>query len=203
MLRLCSLFLIAVASPMCSAGEFNPTLNIGDAGPGWSKLPGVDGKEHSLADLKEKQAVVVVFTCNSCPYAVDYEDRLVAFAKKYAGAGGKVALVAIGVNAVDEDRLPAMKVRAEAKSFNFPYLYDATQKIALDYGASVTPEFFVLNQERKVVYMGAMDDNTDATKAKVNYVEAAVDAVLNGKSPEVKETNGIGCQVRWEKRRKK
>ena len=204
MLRFLSVLILvlAVASPI-QAGEYNEKLNIGDPAPAWIKLPGVDGKEHSLADLKDKQAIVVVFTCNSCPYAVDYEDRVITFAKKYAGPDSKVALVALGVNAFDADRLPAMKARAEAKSFNFPYLFDETQKIAVDYGARVTPEFFVLNRERKVVYMGAMDDNTDAAKAKINYVEAAVEAVLQGKSPEVKETNGIGCQVRWERRKKK
>jgi peroxiredoxin len=205
MYRCCWLvsFALLAGSSMSRAGEYNSVLNIGDSAPAWTNLPGVDGKEHSLSDLKDKQAVVVVFTCNSCPYAVDYQDRLMAFARKYATPEGKVALVAINVNAVEADRLPAMKKRAEEKSFNFPYLFDESQKIAQDYGARVTPEFFVLNQERKIVYMGAMDDNSDASKAKVNYVDAAVEAALSGKTPQVKETIGIGCQVRWERRKKK
>ncbi len=185
------------------AGEYNPVLSIGDAAPAWSALPGVDGKEHSLADLKGKEAVVIVFTCNSCPYAVDYEERLIAFSKKHCGPQGKVALVAVNVNTVEEDRLPAMKTRAAQRNFNFPYLFDESQKIARDYGATFTPEFFVLSQQRKIAYMGAMDDNTDAAKAKIHYVEAAVEAVLAGKSPEVKETVAVGCQVRYQRERKK
>jgi peroxiredoxin len=185
------------------AGEYNPVLSIGDAAPAWTGLPGVDGKDHALADLKGKDAVLVVFTCNSCPYAVDYEDRLIAFSKKHCGPQGKVALVAINVNTVEEDRLPAMKARAAKKSFDFPYLFDESQKIARDYGATFTPEFFVLNQQRKIAYMGSMDDNTDAAKAKTNYVEAAVEAVLAGNSPEVKETVARGCLVRYQRERKK
>jgi peroxiredoxin len=185
------------------AGEYNPVLSIGNAAPAWSGLPGVDDKQHALADLKAQDAVVVAFTCNSCPYAVDYEDRLIAFAKEHCGPEGRVALVAINVNLVEEDRLPAMKERAGNKGFGFPYLFDETQKIANAYGATFTPEFFVLDRDRKIVYMGAMDDNTDAAKAKVNYVEAAVEAVAAGKAPEVKETVGRGCLVRYERRRKK
>ena len=89
------------------SGEFNKTVSIGDAAPAWSNLPGVDGKKHSLADLKDKDVVVVAITCNHCPVATRYEDRLIAFAKKYADK--KVALVAINVNTEDEDKLPAMK----------------------------------------------------------------------------------------------
>jgi peroxiredoxin len=194
---------VLLAASFATAGEFNPVLNIGSPGPGWTNLPGADGKQHSLADLKDKQAVVVVFTCNSCPYANDYEERQIAFAKKHCGPDGKVALVAINVNLVDEDRLPAMKERAQKKSYNFPYLFDETQKIANEYGATFTPEFFVLDQQRRVVYMGAMDDNTDASKAKVSYVEAAVEAILAGTKPEVKETVARGCLVRYDRRRKK
>jgi peroxiredoxin len=195
--------LCVLLSSTLLAGEYNPVLNIGDAAPAWTGLPGVDDKQHSLADLKDKQAVVVVFTCNSCPYAVDYEDRLIAFSKKHCGPQSKVALVAINVNTVPDDRLPAMKVRAEKKRFDFPYLFDESQKIARDYGATFTPEFFVLDQQRKIAYMGAMDDNTDPAKAKVSYVEAAVEAVLTGKSPEVKETVARGCLVRYERQRRK
>jgi peroxiredoxin len=201
--RFASLVCLALLTSTAAAGEFNPILSIGDAGPAWSGLPGVDGKQHAMAELKAKDAVVVAFTCNSCPYAVDYEDRMIAFARKHCGPESKVALVAINVNLVEEDRLPAMKERAARKGFDFPYLFDETQKIAKDYGATFTPEFFVLGRDRKIVYMGAMDDHTDAAKAKVNYVEAAVEAVLSGKAPEVKETVGRGCLVRYERQRRK
>lgn len=185
------------------SGEYNPVLSIGDKAPDWKELPGVDGEKHSLSDLKNKDVVVLAFLCNSCPYAVDYEDRLIAFAKKHSSKDSKVALVAVNVNKVDEDLPPRMKEKAEAKGFKFPYLFDETQKIAKDYGAGFTPEFFVLNKDRKVVYMGAMDDSPNADKVKLRYVEEAVAAALVGKLPEVKETVPIGCRIRIERTRRR
>src|SRR5205085_8393876 len=117
----------------------------------------IEGKKHALADLTDKDVVVVVFTCNSCPVAEGYEERIIAFDKKYCGPNGKVALVAINVNVIAEDRLPRMQERAKEKGFRFPYLHDATQKIAKDNGAVYTPEFFVLDKQRKIAFMGAMD----------------------------------------------
>jgi peroxiredoxin len=185
------------------AGEFNSKLSPGDAAPAWTDLPGVDGKNHSLADLKDKDVVVVVFTCNSCPIAEDYEDRILAFAKKYtANPKSKVALVAINVNTIEEDRLPKMKEKAKDKGFTFPYLYDESQKIAKDFGAEYTPEFFVLNKDRKIVYMGAMDDKTKADQAKVNYLEPAVEAALKGEKPEKAETLARGCRIRFARPKK-
>jgi peroxiredoxin len=197
------LALIAYASSSAAAGEYNPVLSVGDPAPVWKDLPGIDGKKHSLADLKEKQAVVVVFTCNSCPYAVDYEDRIIAFARRHGGPESKVALVAINVNKIEEDSLPKMQERAKLKGFNFPYLYDDTQKIAKDFGATFTPEFFVLDKDRKVVYMGAMDDKTDPAQAKVNYVQEAVDAALAGAKPATGETVARGCTIRYARERRK
>ena len=186
-----------------AAGEYNPVLSVGDAAPVWKELPGTDGKKHSLADLKDKQIVVVVFTCNSCPYAVDYEDRLIAFAKRHSAANKPVALVAINVNKIAEDSLPKMQERALQKGFNFPYLYDDTQKIARDFGAAFTPEFFVLGKDRKIVYMGAMDDKTDPAQVKVNYVEEAVGTALAGGKPAVSETPARGCTIRFSRERRK
>lgn len=177
------------------AGEFNKKLSIGDAAPTWSDLPGVDGKTHALDDLKDKDVVVVVFTCNHCPVAMAYEDRIIAFTKKYAGKDSKLAVVAICANDLDEDRLPKMKERAESKGFNFPYLYDESQKAGRAFGATVTPEFFVLNKERKVVYMGAMDDAM--YDPKVSYLEKAVTATLKGEKPEKAETRARGCSVKY------
>ncbi|MCG8649137.1 MAG: thioredoxin family protein, partial [Pirellulales bacterium] len=139
-------------------------------------------------------------TCNSCPYAVDVEDRLIALEKDYASRG--VALVAINVNKVKKDLLPAMKETAEDKGFKFPYLFDESQQIAKDYGAKYTPEFFVLNQQRKVVYMGSLDDSPDGKNVAKRYVRAAVDAVLSGEQPAVSETVPIGCRVRFERQRR-
>jgi peroxiredoxin len=193
-----------VCADAAIAGKYNEVLSLGDAAPAWTDLPGVDDQKHSLTDLREKAIVVVVFTCNSCPCAVDYEERLLAFCKKYAGAGGKVGVVAINVNTIDADKLPAMKKRAELKKFPFPYLYDESQKIAKAYGATYTPEFFVLDAKRQVAYMGAMDEKDPPAPARRLYLEDAVEALLAGKRPDVGETSGRGCKIRYnDKQRKK
>jgi peroxiredoxin len=183
------------------AGRYNKVLNIGDPAPAWSDLPGVDGKEHSLADLKDKEVVVVVFTCNSCPVAEAYQDRIIAFDKKYCGPDNKVALVAINVNNIKEDRLAAMRERAKEKGFGFAYLHDPTQKIAKDFGAVYTPEFFVLDKQRKIAYMGALDDRNTESEAKENFVESAVAAALRGEKAKVTETLGRGCLIRYIRKR--
>jgi peroxiredoxin len=194
---------VLAAGTQAPAGQFNSVLNIGDRAPAWTDLPGVDGKKHSPADLKDKDVVVVVFTCNSCPIASDYEDRIIAFAKSHAGPGDKTALVAINVNTIEDDRLPKMKERAESKGFPYPYLFDASQKIAKAYGALFTPEFFVLDKGRKIVYMGAFDDNVERTKVKRKFVPPAVDATLKGQRANPAETIASGCLIRYERPRRR
>jgi peroxiredoxin len=180
------------------AGKFNKVLSIGDAAPAWQGLPGTDGKEHALADLTEKEVIVVVFTCNSCPVAESYENRIIAFAQANAGPDAKVGVVAINVNTAKDDALPAMKARAAKKKFPFLYLYDPTQEIARKYGARYTPEFFVLDKERTVVYMGSLDDKAPPGEAKRKYVEDAVSAALAGKKPAAKETSAAaGCGIKF------
>lgn len=183
-----------------SAGQFNSALSIGDDAPAWVNLPGTDGKKHSLSDLRDKDVVVVVFTCNSCPAAEAYEDRIIAFAKQHCTPSGRVALVAINVNTIPDDRLDKMTERAKENEFPFPYLYDETQKIGKKYGAGYTPEFFVLDKARRVVYMGALDDKTPPAAAKTAYVELAVRAALKGEKPAVAETQARGCRVRYAKK---
>ena len=173
MLRWHTAIVVAVGALLTGAappggGEYNEVLKVGAPAPAWSGLDGIDGKKHALADLKDKEVVVVVFTCNSCPIAVDYEDRIIAFTKKHAGPGSKVAVVAINVNVIEEDRLDKMAERAKEKGFNFPYLYDPSQKIARAYGAIYTPEFFVLDRQRKIAYLGAMDDTSQADRVKAS-----------------------------------
>jgi peroxiredoxin len=197
------ILVLAIFVSLCSlgrlpAGEYNEVLSIGDAAPEWKDLKGVDDKEHSLTDLKDKPVVVLVFTCNTCPVAADYEDRVTKFAKDHAD---KVAVVAINSNAVPDDRLDKMKERAQQKKFPFPYLSDDKQATAKAYGALFTPEFYVLDRDRKIVYMGAMDDNSDPAAAKINYLEAAVKAALEGNQPETKETVARGCLIRFPRRR--
>ena len=193
---MCSLPLTAVA------GKYNRDIDIGDKAPAWKDLPGIDDKTHSLSDLKKTSVIVVVFTCNSCPYALDYESRIMQLSKRFAD-DPQVELIAINVNNVEEDRLPAMKKRAKEQSFNFTYLYDESQQIAREFGATTTPECFVLNQNREIVYMGALDDSTDITKVKQNYVQTAIDSIKAGKTPKVTETVPIGCRIRYERTRRR
>ncbi|MEM9644707.1 MAG: thioredoxin family protein [Planctomycetota bacterium] len=182
------------------AGEFNPVLSIGDSAPAWSDLPGTDGKQHSSSDFRDSAAVVIVFTCNSCPYAVDAEDRLIALEKEYRDR--RVSVIAINVNLVEDDLMPAMKAKATEKKLEFPYLFDETQGIARDFGAKYTPEFFVLDDSGKVAYMGSMDDSPDGREVSKRYVRDAIDAVLSGVRPEVTETVPIGCRIRIKRTRR-
>jgi peroxiredoxin len=199
MKRLLSVPVILALATSAPAGEFNEKLKIGDPAPAWTGLPGVDGKKHALADLSAKQVVVLVFTCNSCPVAAGYEDRIIGFAKKHGGANSPVAVVAINVNTIEADRLDKMQERAREKAFPYPYLYDETQKIAKDYGATYTPEFFVLDRDRKIAYMGAMDDvNPPRTESK-HYLEDAIDALVAGRKPAPPETRARGCLIRFVK----
>lgn len=186
------------------AGEFNEVLSIGDKAPSWEDLPGTDGKKHSLSELKDKQVVVLAFTCVSCPTAVDYEQRINALAKQHSGPDSKVAVVAVCVNRVEADRLPQLTTRAKAKEFAFQYLSDESQKIAKDYGALFTPEFFVFNKDRKIVYMGAMDDSNDPAMVQQKYVAAAIAAALTGdaEKPTFTETIARGCRIRFVRDRK-
>lgn len=202
-MKRCLLIVMLIsAAASALAGKYNEVLSPGDAAPEWSDLEGVDGKRHSSAELADKDILVVVFTCNSCPVATDYEDRILAFAKKYTGEGKKVGLVAINVNKVAEDRLPKLKERAESRGFNFPYLSDETQKIGKQFGAAFTPEFFVLDKQRRVVFMGGMDDSSNPDTVTKHYLEDAVQAALAGKQPEVAEAPAIGCRIRYARERK-
>jgi peroxiredoxin len=175
-------------------------LKLGDPAPNFTDLPGTDGKNHSLSDYKNKDVLVIAITCNHCPVAVAYEDRIIAFAKKYTAApDSKVALVAINVNNNDQDKLDKMKIRATQKGFNFDYLYDASQNVARALNARVTPEFYVFNKERKLVYWGSLDNNQN--KATTNYLEPAVDSALKGETPTMALTKAFGCGVQYQSKR--
>jgi len=189
-LSLLTLTLLAATVSVAAPGKYNKVLAPGDKAPAWENLEGTDGKD--------KEVVVVVFTCNGCPVAKDYEDRIIAFAAKYAAPDSKVAFVAINVNTGKEDALPAMKVRAEKKKFGFTYMYDPTQEIARKYGAMFTPEFFVLDKNRTLMYSGAMDDKSPPVEPKALHLELAVTAVLAGKKPDTTETAAAnGCRIKY------
>lgn len=202
-LMLVATAVVAIVARDLGAGEFNPVLKIGDAAPDWRNLPGTDGKSHSLADYRDKAVLVLFFTCNSCDVATEYEDRIIALARKYSGADSPVAFVAVNVNQIPADSLPEMKQRAEQKGFPFVYVYDETQRIAKDYGATFTPEFFVLNRERKVAYMGGFDDHSSAALAKSPFVADAIAAVARGEQPAKTEAPAIGCMIRFARERRK
>jgi peroxiredoxin len=197
MTRIVSIAAVLGLTAGIPAGEFNEKLTIGDRAPVWSNLPGTDGKRHALADLKDKQVVVLVFTCNSCPVATGYEDRIIALAKRYSEK--YVAVVAVNVNTIDEDRLDKMTERAKERAFPYPYLYDESQQIAKDYGATYTPEFFVLDRDRRIAYMGAMDDVSPPRPETKHYLDDAVRALLDGRKPPVAETRARGCAMRFAK----
>lgn len=174
-----------------------PTVRIGETKPTWIGLIGTDGKPHSLADFAEREVVVIAVTCNHCPIAIQYYDRMKAFAQRHAGPDGKVGLVAISVSNLETDKLPRMKEMHTRRRFNFPYLYDGSQEIARNLGATVTPQFFILNKDRVLVYRGAWDDSVNESWVKVRYVEDAVAALLAGKTPPTAETKPRGCLIEF------
>ncbi|HHH40656.1 MAG TPA: thioredoxin family protein [Chloroflexi bacterium] len=162
-------------------------------------LPGVDDKEHSLSDYADKEAVVVIFSCNHCPYVQAWEDRMIQIQADYADKG--VQLIAISANDAKKypaDSFPKMKERAREKGFNFPYLYDETQEVARAYGAERTPEVFLFDKAGVLRYHGAIDDNyEDPNAVRHHYLRDALDAVLAGQDPPVQETPPVGCTIKW------
>ena len=179
------------------AGKFNKVLSVGDVAPDFKNIEGVDGQHHNLADYADAKAVVLVFTCNHCPVAVACEDRIIQLQRDYQDKGVKV--IAINVNNNEDDRLPAMKERSTSKGFNFPYIHDPTQQVARDYGATVTPHVFLLDGNRKIAYMGLIDDEPlNESAVKSHYLRDAIDAVLAGRTPETTETKQKGCGIKYE-----
>lgn len=184
-------FLVLTMAALLARGAQAAKLSIGDAGPEFVGLTGTDDKPHSLGDYKDAKAVVVVFTCNRCPVAKAYQDRVIAVEKDYKEKG--VQVVAICSNRGSGENLEAMKKRSEEAGFNFPYLSDSTQTAAKDYGATCTPHVFILDKDRKVAYMGSIDD--DQNSPEKHYVRGALDAVLDGKTPDPAVTKQFGCGI--------
>lgn len=166
------------------------------------KLKNVDGKIVSLADWKDAKGFIVVFDCNTCPVSKKYNERIMALNKMYASRGFPV--IAINPNSPEVsagDSFDEMVKYARKKGYNFPYLYDPSQKVVSEFGATNTPHVFVLNKagnEMKAAYIGAIDDNArDASEAANKYVEAAVNALLEGKAVLITKTRAIGCGIKW------
>ncbi len=169
-----------------------PRLRPGDPAPLF-ELPGVDGLHHSLEDFEE-QPVAVVFSCVHCPYVIAWEDRLNAIALDYEGRAG---LICVNSNDHIGDSLDQMAERARDKAFVFPFLRDESQAVAEAYQPARTPEVFLFDASRRLVYHGAPDSNyQDGTRAQP-YLRQALDAVLAGETPPVVETPPVGCTVKW------
>lgn len=204
-----AMFLVCVS---WSAPGEPKTLGIGDKAPDFN-LPGVDGKEHKLAEYDRAKLLVIVFTCNHCPTAQAYEERIKKLAGNFRDKG--VALVAISPNdpkavRLDElgytdvsDSLEEMKIRAKERSFNFPYLYDGDkQEVSRAYGPVATPHVFVFDAERKLRYAGRVDDNErDPNAVKSHDARNAIEAVLAGKPAPVETTRTFGCSIKWSDKR--
>jgi peroxiredoxin len=202
------LFTCILITAFRSSPDDHPTLAVGTKAPDFS-LPGVDGKTYNLNSFKSAAVLVVVFTCNHCPTAQAYEDRLIQLTKDYSSKG--VAVVAImpnDPNAINLDELgytdmsdsfEEMKKRAQEKHFNFPYLYDgATQATTRTYGPAATPHVFIFNKERKLCFSGRIDDTEKPTK-KPNTQDTrnAINSLLNNKMPDASTTKVFGCSVKW------
>lgn len=208
MKRVVQLGALALAlAPAFPAADTFPTLPLGGAAPDFD-LPGVDGRRWALRDFAAAKVLVVVFTCNHCPTAQYYEERLQQITAGYTNRG--VALVAISPNdpksvRLDElgwsdlgDSFAEMKLRAQERRFNFPYLYDGeTETAARAYGPVATPHAFVFDAARKLRYVGAIDDSERPDQVTKPHLRDALDALLAGRAPPVTRTKVIGCSVKW------
>jgi peroxiredoxin len=174
-------------------------LPLGTKAPDFS-LVNVDGKMVSLADFRDAPALLVIFMCNHCPFVKHLADALARFAAEYMAKGVAV----VGVNSNDVANYPAdspeqMVAEAEARGYRFPYLYDETQEVAKAYHAACTPDFFLFDRDRKLVYRGQFDDSRPDSGIPITGADlrAALDAVLAGRKPSDKQRPSIGCNIKW------
>lgn len=174
------------------------TISIGDAAPDF-QLPDTAGATWSaLNSGPPSPATVVVFTCNHCPYALAWHERIAQVARDYADRGVRV----LAINANDADRYPrdsfdAMKARVDREGWPMPYLHDATQEVAHAYGAKVTPDVFVLDDEGRLRYRGAPDADYEDPALGAGWLREALNAVLAGETPARPETKPVGCSIKW------
>lgn len=191
---------VALAMGVCStavaAGKFNRVLSVGDPAPAWGELKSVEGRVVDLTDFAEARAVVLVFFSNRCPMSQAYTPRLAALTRDYEQQGVRVVAVSVGHAAADN--FEAMQVRSRTQKFPFDYAQDLSQTIARNYGATCTPHAFVLDAKRRIAYMGAIDDNARAADQVTEpYLRWALDAVLKGEQPELRETRQVGCEIEF------
>lgn len=185
------MIMVATASTMLPLGTSAPDF----------RLPDTEGNMVSLSDFKQAPALLVIFMCNHCPFVKHILSNLVALAKEYQEKG--VAIVGINSNDVDsfpQDRPEMMAQNAKEAGFTFPYLYDATQEVAKAYRAACTPDFFLFDADRKLVYRGQMDDSRPGNNVPVTGADlrAALDAVLEGGPVSADQKPSMGCNIKWE-----
>ncbi|HYC11641.1 MAG TPA: thioredoxin family protein [Nitrososphaerales archaeon] len=172
-------------------------LELGQHAPDFD-LPGVDGRSYTLAAFSGKPVLVVIFSCNHCPYVKDYEERMVAIQGEYAGKG--VQFIAINSNdeqAYPEDSFPEMVKRAKEKAFNFPYLRDQSQKVVEAYGAVCTPHVFAFDAKRVLRYRGRIDDSRDPNKVTAHDLRNALSDLTSSHEVRTPDTRPFGCSIKW------
>ena len=176
-------------------------LPLGTKAPDFS-LPDTEGKTISLSDFKDARAVLIIFMCNHCPFVKHIIDELVKLIKEYQQKG--VAAIAINSNDVEnypEDRPDMMAKAVKEKGFTFAYLYDETQEVAKAYKAACTPDFFLFDKDKKLVYRGQMDDSRPGNDVPITGkdLRAVLDAVLEGKEVAAEQKPSMGCNIKWKK----
>ncbi len=193
--------LLLLAANASFAIDLPDGVSVGDKAPDFI-VKNIDGRNVGLSSFQEVEGVILIFTCNHCPYSKAYEDRIIAMHKQWAPKGWPV----LAVNPNDPDREPEdsfekMQERAKEKEFPFPYAMDETQNVAKAYGARRTPHVFLLKKEKtgfRVVYIGAIDDNArDPQNVEAQFVANAITAIQDGKQPELTATKAIGCTIKW------
>lgn len=188
--------LALLASP-AFAGKYNKVVSVGQKAPTFAGIPAIVGEQDAsltLSDVKE-DVVVLVFLANHCPVVINYDDRIIELTNDYKGKSVKV--IGMAVSRMKMDQLPGIKDHVAEKKIPYVYGYDESQAIGRAYGATNTPQFFVLDKERVIRYMGALDDNQNESKVSKTYVRDAVDALLAGKTIEVDETRPVGCGISY------
>ncbi len=189
----------ASVSEVVQAGRFNRVLSVGDPAPRWKGLPGTDGRNHSLEEFLGCGFTVLVFSCTVCPCALGCERRIEQIHRQYASRG--VQVVVINVGDTPSDELPRLRQRMRREGFTFLCLRDATRRVARAYGATVTPQVFVLDAQGRIAYMGTIDDQVwkgDGGPVKHPWLRQALDALLQGKKPRLAETRPLGCEIPYE-----
>ena len=174
-----------------------PPMSVIEIAPTFD-LPGVDGRRHTLEDYADAAVLVLVQSCNHCPYVLAWEDRINALQREYADRG--VRIVAINSNdavAYPTDSFDAMVEHAREADYAFDYLYDESQEVARALGSERTPEAFVFDSDRRLVYHGAVDDSREEADVTEHYLGEAIEAVLTGGAPSIADTPAVGCTVKW------